>query len=802
LSQKRRKHHYVPVWYQWRFLPNRQTPFYYLNLNPYKTLADGRQIKLKELYNWGPGNCFFRKDLCTTRAFGRRNEAIEEFLFGKIDDDGAKAINALVVQDFDLLSKLFLCVFEYMDAQILRTPKGLDWIRSNYFQLSHIELMLEMQQLRTMHCTMWTEGVMEIVSAEDSDVKFIVSDHPVTIYNPAFPPESKICMYPNDPPTAWLASQTVFPLDSDHCFVLTNLEYAHDPSGVNPRMNRTNPRYFANTITRWDSIIRTRKLKADEVCIFNYIIKMRARKYIASSNYEWLYPENNLTNKNWEELGQVLLPPKNELWNFGGEIYVGGKNGELLWYQDEFGRRFSSRDSKEDPVRKYTIKRRNQILFNAILDIFEFNKGKEWDDFRREITDKKVSELYKVVGSLWNPDTEIMSILPTPDNKISAFYSGTTDPRIIPITIMGYSLYVDRILMLSPFLNPRVMKEEHSPVNSPSQYIYETIKNVLLMMQIMPLIEADVVEMIPDPCDFDFSLRKRTFGMAEARLKGRGPKPEEMKQTFNLMRDDIMRFLLSLTPDHLRNYLRKAIPNLSNEDLEKILKYISTLKLKDPLAPLHNSTSGKEERQLQISHMGGNLEIALFIAQFTGSYLYTDNGFRWKEIQSAILKKQNEHDEDPWQPLAGKLNGFPFEIYLVEDPNFFIHIREHRFFRDFRKLLRDSCISIRKIRKTEDASIMAKELAEVLMAMDSNSELNTIDKEYNKWSGNQDSIIALNRIKSRISHIIPRNGFSLNTVTQLLLTHGFRSEYFDSVPMAAFIDMERLMPLERDDQVK
>jgi hypothetical protein len=83
------------------------------------------------LYNWGPGNCFFRKDLCTTRAFGRRNEAIEEFLFGKIDDDGAKAINALVVQDFDLLSKLFLCVFEYMDAQILRTPKGLDWIRSN-----------------------------------------------------------------------------------------------------------------------------------------------------------------------------------------------------------------------------------------------------------------------------------------------------------------------------------------------------------------------------------------------------------------------------------------------------------------------------------------------------------------------------------------------------------------------------------------------------------------------------------------------------------------------------------------------
>ena len=44
-----------------------------------------------------------------------------------------------------------------------------------------------------MHCTIWTEGVREIVSAEDSDVKFIISDHPVTIYNHAAPPDSSMC---------------------------------------------------------------------------------------------------------------------------------------------------------------------------------------------------------------------------------------------------------------------------------------------------------------------------------------------------------------------------------------------------------------------------------------------------------------------------------------------------------------------------------------------------------------------------------------------------------------------------------
>jgi len=737
MNSKRRRHHYVPVWYQRRFLTNGQISLYYLNLHPFKKLADGKQIKLKEIYRWGPRNCFCKKDLYTTRAFGERNDEIEKFLFGQIDDAGAKAINALVDQDFNLLSKLFSVVFEYLDAQKLRTPKGLDWIKSNYFQLSHIELMLEMQQLRTMHCTMWVEGVMEIVSAEESDVKFIISDHPVTIYNPACPPVSKTCTYPNDPPTAWLASQTLFPLDINHCFILTNLEYALDPNGVNPTTTRTNPRYFATTLTRWDAIIRTRKLKPEEVCAINYIVKTRARRYIASCQLEWLYPEENISNRKWEELGAVLLPPKDGLWKFGGEIYVGGKNGKLLWYQDEFGRRFTSRENRNDPFRKYTIKSKNRILFNAIIDIFEFSKGKDWDDFRREINDEKVKKLYKVIGSLWNPDTEIMSLLPKPDDKISAFYCGTTDPRVVPITVLGYSLYVDRIIMLSPFINPRTMKEEHSPVNSPSQYKYETIKNVHLIMQIMPLIEAEIVEMIPDPCDFNPFLRKRIYGMAKARLKGRGPTAEDIEQGTTLMRDDFHRFLLTLPPDHLKKHFRKAMPHLPNADLEKVIEYAQKVRLADPFAPLQPPTPGKDGGQLNISHMGGNLEMALYLAQITGSYVYTDLKFRWREIQSAILKRPKESDKDPWFSLAKALSGFQFLVYLAQDPDFFIHIREQRIFKEFRKLLRDACVSIRNLRDPEAASYMATKLAKSFIRMDIRSEWDVIDKEYDKLSGNQ-----------------------------------------------------------------
>ncbi|MGF6547160.1 hypothetical protein [Paraburkholderia youngii] len=121
------------------------------------------------------------------------NDEVEKYLFGSIDERGAKAVRAFAVGDRSAMHHSFQDFFEYLDAQKLRTPKALDWIKSRYSALDQLQLMREMQGLRLMHCTMWTEGVREIVSAEDSDVKFMVTDHPVAVYNAALPPESPEC---------------------------------------------------------------------------------------------------------------------------------------------------------------------------------------------------------------------------------------------------------------------------------------------------------------------------------------------------------------------------------------------------------------------------------------------------------------------------------------------------------------------------------------------------------------------------------------------------------------------------------
>jgi hypothetical protein len=80
-----------------------------------------------------------------------------------------------------------------------------------------------------LHCAIWASRVREIVSAEGSPVKFITSDHPVTVYNYAIAPTDGACAYPADPGIALRGSQTLYSMDRNHCLIRTNLEYAKDP---------------------------------------------------------------------------------------------------------------------------------------------------------------------------------------------------------------------------------------------------------------------------------------------------------------------------------------------------------------------------------------------------------------------------------------------------------------------------------------------------------------------------------------------------------------------------------------------
>ncbi len=227
-----RNNHYVPQWYQREFMEPGHSKLHYLDMAPpTEILADGRSVQMRALRTWGSKLCFAELDLYSTRFGNVLNDEVEKYLFGAIDERGAKAVRAFADGDQSAMHFAFTDFFEHLDAQKLRTPKGLDWIKSHYASLDQVQLMVEMQGLRLIHCGMWTEGVREIVSAKDSDIKFVVSDHPVTVYNAARPPTSPECVYPGDPPIDWVGSVTIFALNANTCIFFSHLQ-ALEPSQI------------------------------------------------------------------------------------------------------------------------------------------------------------------------------------------------------------------------------------------------------------------------------------------------------------------------------------------------------------------------------------------------------------------------------------------------------------------------------------------------------------------------------------------------------------------------------------------
>jgi hypothetical protein len=206
-----RNNHYVPQWYQEGFFEAGRSTLAYVDMTPDQTvLPDGRVITQRGAWDETPTSMAFRqKDLYSTFFGTSVNDEIERRLFGDIDTRGSKAVRAFAGTDEREWHQHFQTFFEFLDIQKIRTPKGLDWLKAQYPALSQNELMFEMRGIRMLHCTIWVGGVREIVSAEDADVKFIVSDHPVTIYNHAVPPTTGACAYPLDPGIALRGSHNI-----------------------------------------------------------------------------------------------------------------------------------------------------------------------------------------------------------------------------------------------------------------------------------------------------------------------------------------------------------------------------------------------------------------------------------------------------------------------------------------------------------------------------------------------------------------------------------------------------------------
>ncbi|MGE4060388.1 MAG: DUF4238 domain-containing protein [Sphingomonadales bacterium] len=699
-----RDNHFVPQWHQRGFLEPGRSTLAYLNLDPpSQTLADGRVIQERSLFDAPTKRCFFRTDLYSTFFGTAVNDEIERKLFGDIDTRGSEAVKAFAGTDVAAWHKHFGAFFEYIDIQKLRTPKGLAWLRAQYPTLHQNELMMEMQDIRMLHTTIWRESVREIVSAEDAGVKFILTDHPVTIYNHALPPEAPQCAYPNDPGIALKASQTLFPLSRNHCLILTNLEYAENPSGP-PLEKRTFARNFRQSMVRTDRIIRSRRLDDIEVSTINRVLKARAQRHIAAGSREWLYPEKVATGS-WVDLATTLLPPHDELWNFGGEMFVGYKDGSVH-YQDAFGRTEKEREVlKKVPPRalapadpcgcgsghpyrlccrsrpsalrpswtEQSIRERNMVLDRGIRSILGIDKGKDWAAVRRELTEEQIKDVYFLYEALWPLETDLLSLLPKPDGRPRAVYTGSLHPVSIVEFAMGASLYFGELIVQSPILHSGTIAEKFRPTKHPSSYHLEFLKSVTFFLNVMPLVDAGLINLIPDPWTFDYHLRRETMAMAEARAGTLSISLDGDPRLNELAGLDFLRDVLMWPRETQEAHLRRNFPDLNEAAFAELWRRLEEMKEEDALTALQEGIfdGGEKRGQMRMMQMGPNFEMAMYLAQATGAAIVTDSAFRWNEILRAARPRTGA-PQARFHRLAGKIADATF--LFPDDPDRIIRL--------------------------------------------------------------------------------------------------------------------------------
>lgn len=431
-----------------------------------------------------------------------------------------------------------------------------------------------------------------------------------------------------------------------------------------------------------------------------------------------------------------------------------------------------------------TLRDRNSALLAATTDIFRLDRP--WEMVKESFTDARIREFYKCVASLWPTGTDQRSTLPAlaPASGLRALYLGENEPELMVQSVFRFSLYADEIILVNPFQNPNVLADEFNPILHPGEWRIQTLRIIHQIRQLTPWIEAGLVILIPDPGDFDRSLRVKTWDLAQARLKGTKPSDEDIDQS--MIKARTRRALLLSPRSYLERMTREANPGISDDAVEKVLEDMERERANDPLLP--NETLDQMPAQTMASSLGANLEMGLYICQATGSFPYTNVKFRWREILAA--KQELDATAQTWSPLTNAFQKLPFRFLDKVDSGFACTIRKEGRLEGFRSYLRKLWSAVGGEPDLAKAESLARDFRDELSEAygEAQAEWNAIDRDLLKWAV---PYLGGALVTGIFSPTFAVGGLVVAGLGEIIQAEMKRWEFRKKVPMSVFIDLER-----------
>lgn len=434
-----------------------------------------------------------------------------------------------------------------------------------------------------------------------------------------------------------------------------------------------------------------------------------------------------------------------------------------------------------------SVHARNRILLRAAEDIFGFGRGRNWQDFKKNISTAEIREFYGVQARLCRPGTDWAAIMPAPDDKLRGLYLGDINPQMILRNLIRFCLYSDQLFVVNPVHNPWVLRPELNPIENPEQFKADTIKVIYFLFQLAPWIESGIVQLIPDPGDFNLDLKRETIQLARAR-RGEGLSEQESEEARALGHEEFRRAFLSLPDDELLRHLERSGETLTDQQKKELLAHARRELRGDPLA-LEQSITSSEQGQLVAFRGGTNLETALLIEGITGAFPFTSAASRWQEIMS--VRDQMSETARIWSPFAKAFQSLEFRFLNNVDVEFANNVREDGRLETFRSLLRKVGKGTAEIGSPGSLEMYVRDCKDELIGeyQKAQAEWNKIDESFIKWAGV--GVAAAVTSGHMIPNVASLSGAALNTIVQLGIRYFRRQQFRRANPMSVFIDLSR-----------
>ena len=406
-----------------------------------------------------------------------------------------------------------------------------------------------------------------------------------------------------------------------------------------------------------------------------------------------------------------------------------------------------------------------------------------WDKVKDGLSDARIREFYRFIAGLWPVTTDQRIILPPPDSSLRALYLGENEAEMMVQNVFRFSLYADQILIVNPFMNPNVVAQDMNPILRPGEWRLQTLRLIYQLAQLTPWIYAGLVTLIPDPGDFDRSLRIKTWDLAMNRLKGTKPTDEDIDRS--MIKARTRRAFLCSPRDYLERMTREANPGISDEEVKNVLNDIERDRAEDPL--LLNETIDRMPAQNMVANLGANLEMGLYICQATGSFPYTNVKFRWREILAA--KQDLDATAQTWSPLTNAFQQLTFKFLDRVSSGFACTLRKEGRLEGFRSYLRKLWTTVGGEIDLAKAEPLARDFRDELTQAysEAQAEWSGIDRDLLKWAA---PTVGAGLAAGVFSPIIA-GGLAVAGFGEIIQAQMKRRAFRKKVPMSVFIDLEK-----------